>query len=110
MSELTFIGLDVHARSVAAAVLKAESGEVSSCAAPARSTKLVAWLRAQVRIPLKPNACSAASRTVIPREAEHLGAKRRVCFSKVAVLFAFRSTPSAPCRLFYASTLLSARS
>jgi len=47
MSELTFVGLDVHARSVAAAVLKAESGEVKSCTAPVRSAELVAWLRAQ---------------------------------------------------------------
>ena len=43
-------------------------------------------------IPRKPNARSAASRTVIPREGEHLGAKRRVCCAKVDVLFAFRST------------------
>jgi transposase len=46
MSELTFIGLDVHARSVAAGILKAESGEVRSCSAPARSAELVAWLQA----------------------------------------------------------------
>jgi hypothetical protein len=30
MSELTFIGLDMHARSVAAAVLNAGTGEVRS--------------------------------------------------------------------------------
>jgi transposase len=47
MSELTFIGLDVHARSVAAAVLDGESGEVRSSSAPARSAELVAWLRGQ---------------------------------------------------------------
>lgn len=40
MSELTFIGLDVHARSVAAAVLEGSTGEV-------RTAELVAWLRRQ---------------------------------------------------------------
>ena len=47
MSELTFIGLDVHARSVAAGVLDGESGEVRSCTAPAQTAELVPWLRAQ---------------------------------------------------------------
>jgi transposase len=42
-----FIGLDVHARSVAAGLLGAESGEVRSCSAPARSAELVSWLQAQ---------------------------------------------------------------
>ncbi len=41
MSEPTFIGLDVHARSVAAAALDADTGEVRSCAAPARTAELV---------------------------------------------------------------------
>ena len=47
MSELTFIGLDVHARSVAAAVLEGSTGEVRSCAAPARTGELVEWLQQQ---------------------------------------------------------------
>jgi transposase len=47
MSEPTFIGLDVHARSVAAAVLNAGTGEVRSCAAPVHTAELVTWLRAQ---------------------------------------------------------------
>lgn len=47
MSQSTFIGLDVHARSVWAGVLDGESGEVRSCSAPVRSTDLVPWLRAQ---------------------------------------------------------------
>ena len=47
MSELTFIGLDVHARSVSAGILDGGTGEVRSCSAPAGSTELVAWLRAQ---------------------------------------------------------------
>jgi transposase len=47
MSESTFIGLDVHARSVWAGVLDGVTGEVRSCAAPVRSDDLVAWLRAQ---------------------------------------------------------------
>ncbi len=47
MSELTFIGLDVHARSVAAGVLDAASGEVRFCPAPVRAAELVPWLRAQ---------------------------------------------------------------
>ncbi len=45
-----------------------------------------------VRIPPKPNGRSTASRTAIPLQAEHLGAKRRVCLAKVDVLFGFRST------------------
>ncbi len=58
----------------------------------------------QVRIPLKPNGCSTASRTPIPLQAEHLGAKRRVCLAHVDVLFGFRSTRS-PCSAFsYAAT------
>jgi transposase len=44
MDELTFVGLDVHARSVQAAVLDARSGEVSSRSAPAATAELVAWL------------------------------------------------------------------
>ena len=47
MSEFTFIGLDVHARSVSAGVLDGATGEVRSCAAPARSAELVAWLGGQ---------------------------------------------------------------
>jgi transposase len=47
MSELTFIGLDVHARSVAAALLDARTGEVRNCAAPAHTAELVGWLCAQ---------------------------------------------------------------
>ena len=47
MSEFTFIGLDVHARSVWAGVLDGSTGEVSSKAVPARSDELVSWLRAQ---------------------------------------------------------------
>jgi hypothetical protein len=47
MSELTFIGLDVHARSVSAGMPDAESGEVRSCAAPVGAEALSKWLRAQ---------------------------------------------------------------
>jgi transposase len=47
MTQHTFIGLDVHARSVAAGLLDAATGEVKSCSAPARSAELVLWLRAQ---------------------------------------------------------------
>ena len=47
MSELTFIGLDVHARSVAAGVLEGSTGEVRSCAAPVRTAELVEWLQRQ---------------------------------------------------------------
>lgn len=47
MSELTFIGLDVHARSVTAGVLDGVSGEVRSCAAPVRTAELVEWLQQQ---------------------------------------------------------------
>jgi len=51
-----------------------------------------------LRIPPKPNGHSTASRTAIPLQAEHLGAKRRVCLAKLHVLFGFRST----CRPFSA--------
>jgi transposase len=47
MSESTFVGLDVHARSVWAAVLEGTSGEVRSASAPVRSAEPVPWLRAQ---------------------------------------------------------------
>ncbi len=47
MAESTFIGLDVHARSVVAGVLEGSTGEVRTCSAPVRTTELVAWLRAQ---------------------------------------------------------------
>ena len=47
MSESTFIGLDVHARSVWAGVLDGVTGEVRSCSAPVCTSELVPWLRAQ---------------------------------------------------------------
>jgi transposase len=47
MAESTFIGLDVHARSVVAGVLEGGTGEVRSCSAPVRTAELVAWLQAQ---------------------------------------------------------------
>jgi transposase len=47
MRERTFIGLDVHARSVQAGVLDALSGEVKSLTVPAATTALVAWVCAQ---------------------------------------------------------------
>jgi transposase len=47
MSEHTFIGLDVHARSVWAGVLDGVSGEVRTCSAPAHTAELVLWLQAQ---------------------------------------------------------------
>jgi transposase len=47
MSEPTFIGLDVHARSVMAGVLNGSTGEVRSCEAPVPTAELVPWLREQ---------------------------------------------------------------
>jgi transposase len=47
MTQHTFIGLDVHARSVWAGVLDGSTGEVRSCAAPVRTEELVEWLRVQ---------------------------------------------------------------
>ncbi len=47
MSERTFIGLDVHARSVQAGVLDALTGEVKSLAAPVATEPLVAPVCAQ---------------------------------------------------------------
>ena len=47
MDESMFIGLDVHARSVTAGLLDATTGEVRSATAPARTSELVEWLRAQ---------------------------------------------------------------
>jgi transposase len=47
MTQHTFIGLDVHARSVWAGVLDGATGEVSSRAVPARTTELLEWLLSQ---------------------------------------------------------------
>jgi len=47
MSELTFIGLDVHARSVAAGILEGSTGEVHGGPAPVVVAELVSWLRQQ---------------------------------------------------------------
>jgi transposase len=44
MVERTFLGLDVHARSVWAGVLDGVSGEVVSRAAPVRVDALVGWV------------------------------------------------------------------
>ena len=46
MAESTFVGLDVHARSVVAGVLDG-NGEVRTCNAPVGTAELVTWLRAQ---------------------------------------------------------------
>jgi hypothetical protein len=47
MQERTFIGLDVHARSVQAGVLDGLTGEVRSLAVPVATKALVAWVCAQ---------------------------------------------------------------
>jgi len=47
MQERTFIGLDVHARSVQAGVLDGLTGEVKSLAVPVATKALVAWICAQ---------------------------------------------------------------
>ena len=47
MHERTFIGLDVHARSVEAGVLDGLTGEVKSLAVPVATKALVAWVCAQ---------------------------------------------------------------
>ena len=44
MSERTFIGLDVHARSVRAGVLDGLTGEVRNLAAPVATKELVGWI------------------------------------------------------------------
>jgi transposase len=45
MGEGTWVGLDVHARSVVAGVLDAESGELRCWRAPVQIAETVAWLR-----------------------------------------------------------------
>ena len=45
MSEGSWVGLDVHARSVVAGVIDAESGEVRSLRVPPGCRETVAWLR-----------------------------------------------------------------
>lgn len=45
MGEGTFVGLDVHARSVVAGVIDAASGEVRSAGLPVGSTEVVRWLQ-----------------------------------------------------------------
>ena len=45
MVEGSWVGLDVHARSVIAGVLDAQSGELRSSRAPTQAAETVAWLR-----------------------------------------------------------------
>ena len=45
MAEGTWVGLDVHARSIVAGVLDARSGELRSWRAPTLPAELVEWLR-----------------------------------------------------------------
>jgi transposase len=47
MWERTYVGLDVHARSVVAGVLDAETGEVFARQLPARPEAIIAWLEQQ---------------------------------------------------------------
>jgi transposase len=45
MSEGSWVGLDVHARSVVAGVIDQESGELRSLRVPAANAEMVAWLK-----------------------------------------------------------------
>ena len=45
MGEGSWVGLDVHARSVVVGVLEGASGELRSSRVPASSEETVAWLR-----------------------------------------------------------------
>ena len=65
MSELTFIGLDVHARSVAAGVLEGGTGEVRSCTAPPRTADLVPGCASR-GIPFR-GLCGAGAHRLRPR-------------------------------------------
>jgi transposase len=52
MGDGTWVGLDVHARSVVAGLIDEESGEVRVCAAPHHQKELVSWLSA-LRAPVR---------------------------------------------------------
>jgi transposase len=87
MAEGTWVGLDVHARSVIAGVLDGESGELRTWRAPTVSTETVEWLRrfpAPVRVAYEAGptgyglaracaaaeiACTVAAPSKIPRAA-----------------------------------------
>jgi transposase len=87
MGEGSWVGLDVHARSVIAGVLEAESGELRSRRAPTVVTETVAWLQqlpAPVRVAYEAGpsgfglaracaaagiACMVAAPSKIPRAA-----------------------------------------
>jgi transposase len=87
MAEGSWVGLDVHARSVIAGVLDAGSGELRSWRAPTRCEETVAWLRqlpAPVRVAYEAGptgyglaracaaagiACTVAAPSKIPRAA-----------------------------------------
>jgi hypothetical protein len=59
MSEGSWVGLDVHARSVVAGVIDQASGEVRSLRVPPGSGETVAWLQtlpAPVRVVLRGGA------------------------------------------------------
>jgi transposase len=45
MGEGSWVGLDVHARTVVAGVLDAASGELRTLRVPPRSVETIAWLR-----------------------------------------------------------------
>src|SRR5438552_803618 len=87
MNEGSWVGLDVHARSVVAGVLDAGSGELRTLRVPPRSEETVAWLRqlpAPVRVAYEAGptgyglaracveaglACTVAAPSRIPRAA-----------------------------------------
>ncbi len=87
MAEGSWVGLDVHARTVVAGVLDAGSGELRTLRAPPRSVETVGWLRqlpAPVRVAYEAGptgyglaracaaagiACTVAAPSKIPRAA-----------------------------------------
>jgi transposase len=94
MGEGSWVGLDVHARSVIAGVLDAESGELRSWRAPTVTVETVAWLqglRGPVRVAYEAGptgyglaracaqagiACTVAAPSKIPRRARRQGEDR----------------------------------
>jgi transposase len=94
MGEGSWVGLDVHARSVVAGVIDAGSGEVRSLRVPAGSDATVAWLQtlpAPVRVVYE---AGTTGYRLAPRALRRgsVALSRLVCLRGVSTLTAFALT------------------
>jgi hypothetical protein len=80
MSEGSWVGLDVHARSVVAGVIDMGSGEVRSLRLPAGFAETVGWLKtlpAPVRVCTRPDRRGTGLRAGVPRRGSAVLSRRR---------------------------------